>query len=159
MERKMKILRTVIVAATALGLAACSGYGNKQLAGGLLGAGAGAITGAQIGSGSGQLVATAAGTLLGALAGSSIGASLDRADQYHAASAQQTALETVPAGQTITWNNPDSGHYGEVTPTRTWQTTGRYCREYQQTVVVGGTPQSGYGTACRQPDGSWQVVN
>jgi hypothetical protein len=35
---------------------------------------------------------------------------------------------------------------------------GRYCREYQSTMVVGGMPQPGYGTACMQPDGSWQIV-
>jgi hypothetical protein len=35
---------------------------------------------------------------------------------------------------------------------------GRYCREYQSTVTVGGLPQGGYGTACMQPDGSWQVM-
>jgi surface antigen len=157
----MNIARTTIAAAAALGLTACagSGYGDKQVAGGLLGAGAGAIAGAQIGSGSGRLAATAIGTLVGALAGSSIGQSLDRADRLYAANAQSTALEAAPTGQTITWNNPDSGHYGDVTPVRTWQTDGgRYCREYQQTIVVGGQPQSGYGTACRQPDGSWQVV-
>jgi surface antigen len=24
---------------------------------------------------------------------------------------------------------------------------------------VGGKMQQGYGTACRQPDGSWRIVN
>lgn len=158
----MHILKTSIAAATALALAGCagSGYGDKQVAGGLLGAAGGALLGSQIGGGSGRLVATAAGTLLGAVAGSSIGQSLDRADRLYAADAQHAALERTPVGQTITWNNPDSGHYGDVTPTRTWQPApGRYCREYQQTVYVGGQPQSAYGTACRQPDGSWQVAN
>jgi len=36
---------------------------------------------------------------------------------------------------------------------------GRYCREYQAQVIVGGVPQPSYGTACQQPDGSWRVVN
>lgn len=36
---------------------------------------------------------------------------------------------------------------------------GRYCREYQAQVIVNGAPQQSYGTACRQPDGSWRVVN
>ena len=35
---------------------------------------------------------------------------------------------------------------------------GRYCREYQSTVMVGGRPQPGYGTACLMPDGQWRVV-
>ncbi|MEE8203551.1 MAG: hypothetical protein V3R74_07315, partial [Alphaproteobacteria bacterium] len=32
------------------------------------------------------------------------------------------------------------------------------CREYQTTVNVGGQVEQAYGTACRQPDGSWQIV-
>jgi hypothetical protein len=36
---------------------------------------------------------------------------------------------------------------------------GRYCREYQATVTVGGTAQSSYGTACLEPDGAWRIVN
>jgi surface antigen len=162
MERSMNVIKTTVAAAATLALAACagSGYGNKQVAGGLLGAAGGAVLGSQVGSGNGRLAATAIGTLLGAVAGSSIGQGLDRTDRAYAADAQQAALEQAPVGQTITWNNPDSGHSGEVTPTRTWQAgPDRYCREYQQTVIVGGMPQSGYGTACRQPDGSWQVVN
>lgn len=33
-----------------------------------------------------------------------------------------------------------------------------YCREYTQPVNVGGKQQEGYGTACMQPDGSWQII-
>lgn len=33
-----------------------------------------------------------------------------------------------------------------------------YCREYTKAVSVGGLPQQGYGTACMQPDGSWEMV-
>jgi hypothetical protein len=36
---------------------------------------------------------------------------------------------------------------------------GDYCREYQKTIRVGGQYQSGYGTACMQPDGSWMIVS
>ena len=36
---------------------------------------------------------------------------------------------------------------------------GPYCREYPATAVVGGRPRPVYGTACRQPDGSWQIVS
>lgn len=36
---------------------------------------------------------------------------------------------------------------------------GQYCREYNALIFVGGQKQSGYGTACYQPDGSWKVVN
>jgi hypothetical protein len=36
-------------------------------------------------------------------------------------------------------------------------TAGRYCREFQQQVAIGGHTERAYGTACRQPDGSWEV--
>lgn len=34
-----------------------------------------------------------------------------------------------------------------------------YCREFNQVVTVGGQLQPGYGRACYQPDGSWQIVS
>lgn len=33
---------------------------------------------------------------------------------------------------------------------------GQYCREYTQTVYIGGRAVEAYGTACQQPDGSWE---
>jgi hypothetical protein len=34
-----------------------------------------------------------------------------------------------------------------------------YCREYTKSIIVGGVRQSGYGTACYKPDGSWEIVD
>lgn len=34
-----------------------------------------------------------------------------------------------------------------------------YCREFTRNIVVGGVVQQGYGNACRQPDGSWQIID
>ena len=34
----------------------------------------------------------------------------------------------------------------------------RICREYRTTATIAGRRQHLYGTACRQPDGSWQRV-
>ncbi len=34
-----------------------------------------------------------------------------------------------------------------------------YCREYQGNATIDGTNQPFYGTACRQPDGTWRIVN
>ncbi len=34
-----------------------------------------------------------------------------------------------------------------------------YCREYTRNINVGGRVQEGYGTACMQPDGSWQITS
>lgn len=133
--------------------------GNKQTIGTLLGAGGGAVLGSNVGKGKGNIAAIAVGTLLGAYTGSEIGASLDRADMMYANQTAQNAFETAPSGRAMTWQNPDSGNSGTVTPIKTFQTNnGQYCREYTQTVQVGGQSQEAYGTACRQPDGAWLVV-
>jgi surface antigen len=157
---KKFVLMTMVF--SMLSLTACNtmqGRGNKELIGGGTGAVLGGLAGSQVGGGSGRLWATGAGVLLGALVGSEIGSSLDRADMAYAQQAQTRAY-SAPVGETVSWNNPDSGHYGSYTPTRDgYSSSGRYCREYQQTVVVGGQQQSAYGTACQQPDGSWQVIN
>jgi surface antigen len=143
-------------------LTSCADQGgalNKQEAGTLIGAAGGALLGSQFGKGSGKLVGVAVGTLIGASLGNSIGQSLDRADLAHLNRTTQYALETSPAHSVSEWRNPDSGNYGTVTPIRTYQRGDRYCREFQQTIYVGGRAEQGYGTACRQPDGSWKIEN
>jgi surface antigen len=156
----MKALKVLVVAGTIVSLGACvQDRGNKEVAGTLVGAAAGGLIGSQIGGGSGQLVAVGAGVLLGGLLGSEVGRSLDKADQAYAAQTYQQTLEYAPTGQTNTWVNPDSGNEGSYTPVKVMQTdSGQYCREFQQTVTVSGQTESAYGTACRQPDGTWQIV-
>jgi len=133
--------------------------GPKESTGTLLGAGTGALLGAQVGSGRGTLVAVAIGTLAGALMGQEIGRSLDRADQIAMQQNAQYALEYTPTNSSTPWRNPDSGNSGQITPVETYQTAqGQYCREYRQTVWIGGEQQQAYGTACRQPDGSWKII-
>lgn len=155
----MRVFRTGVALLLLLALGACVSGGQKQVGGTLLGGAAGAVAGAQFGKGRGQLAATALGTLLGAMVGNEVGRSLDRADRFYAAEAEQDALEYGALGTTTSWRNPDSGHYGEVVPVETYRTPqGIYCREYSHTIYVGGRAQEGYGRACRQPDGSWQIV-
>lgn len=155
----MQALKIVVAVALAASVAACEGTGPKQTGGTVIGAGLGALAGSQIGSGTGQLAAVGLGALLGAFVGSEVGKSLDKADQAYARRTTHHALESTPAGTMTTWHNPDSGHSGTITPTKTYQRgEGEYCREFQQTVTVGGKTEQAYGTACRQPDGSWKMV-
>lgn len=151
--------KTIPAVMIAVLVAACSSdYGPKQTGGAVLGGIGGAIGGAQFGKGKGNLAMTAVGTLLGAFIGSEVGKSLDRADQQYAQQAE-TRVHTAPVGQTISWSNPESGNSGTYTPTRDGRDqAGNYCREYQSTVNIGGQSEQAYGTACRQPDGSWKVV-
>ena len=153
--------KVLIAGAAALVLAACTtdGMPIKQTAGALGGGAAGGVLGSQFGKGNGQLLATAGGTLLGAFLGSELGKSLDRADTLAVSQAANQAY-AAPLGQTISWNSPDSGHSGTITPVREGRTpTGSYCREFQQTITVGGRQQQATGQACRQADGTWQIVS
>ena len=151
----MNMLKIGFVAVLTLGLAACEpGAGPKQQIGTVGGAIAGGLAGSAIGSGSGRLVAVGIGTLLGSMAGGEVGRSLDRADRLY------LERTTGPSGTAQTWRNPDNGHYGAVTPKPAYQTPqGQYCREYQQTITVGGRTEQAYGTACREADGSWRIVS
>jgi surface antigen len=147
---------TVVILAGCL-LMGCESTGPKTAIGGLGGAAAGGLLGAALG---GDGTGIAAGAILGGLLGGAIGDRLDAADQARANRAATQALETIPSGQSVTWHNPDSGNSGAVTPIRTYQTaSGQYCREYQQTIIIGGERHQSYGTACRQPDGSWKIVS
>lgn len=69
----------------------------------------------------------------------------------------QIRAAAAPIGQAIYWN--DAGAAGSVTAVREGTSSqNRYCREFQQTVTVGGNSEQAYGTACRQPDGAWEIV-
>lgn len=150
-----RILKIAAVGVIMLSLAACQSMGPKGTVGALGGAAAGGLLGSVLGGGAAGI---AAGVLMGGLLGGAVGDSMDQADRRYAAQTANRSLETVPTGGSSGWNNPDNGHSGTFTPTRTYQTrSGQYCREYQQTVTVGGRQQSAYGTACRMQDGSWQV--
>jgi surface antigen len=89
--------------------------------------------------------------------GSEIGRSLDENDRREAERSAQVALERNPDGRASTWQNPNSGHSGATTPTRTYETAGGPCREYTTSVVIDGKTQTAHGTACREPDGTWRI--
>ena len=161
MDKKMiRSARYLAIGLISLTLVACQQGGQKQTLGTLLGAVGGAVVGSQVGKGRGQLVAVAAGSLLGAYAGSEIGKSLDNADRIAMQQTTQRSLEATPSGSAASWRNPDSGNSGTVTPQPSYQNAaGQYCREYEQTITVDGRTETAYGTACRQADGSWKIVN
>jgi surface antigen len=127
---------------------------NRKLIAAALGGATGGLVGAQIGDGRGQLAATAAGTLIGALLGLEVGRKLDEMDRACAGQ----VFEHAANNETIRWNSPADNTEVAITPKQGFQdVSGRYCREYQSTAMVAGKLQQTYGTACRQPDGSWKL--
>ena len=139
-------------------LAGCEGNVNNEAIG--------TVSGAAIGMGLGALAGRDArpatmtmGAIIGGVAGNQIGRKLDRADQQQAYHTHQRAMESGRSYDTTGWYNPDNGTSGTVTPQPAYQNPqGEYCREYTETVVINGKEEKAYGTACRRPDGSWELI-
>lgn len=146
---------TVLCLAIAIAMLACSTQPTKEEQGLLIGAIAGGILGHQVGGGSGQVLATFIGTIAGAVIGGNIGRSMDETDQLNAAA----TLENVRTGVSSGWVNPDTGYEYVMTPTRTYDSGTGPCREYTLDAQIGGETRQIYGTACRQSDGSWLIVD
>jgi len=76
--------------------------------------------------------------------------------------AAQVAATTAPVGESITWSSGSGSDAssGYVTATKEGVSdSGKTCREFQQSVTVGGKTEQAYGTACLQDDGSWEIAN
>lgn len=154
-----KVIALLVVSTFVLGGCAQTGQtvrnNPKATLGGMLGAAGGGLIAAAAGGGAAGIIG---GVLIGGLVGGAIGNSLDQKDKEMARQAANRAFEHGRSGERSVWRNPDSGNSGSITPTRTYQAAGGgYCREYQQDITIGGERQKSYGTACRQPDGSWKV--
>lgn len=148
------LVSTMLTACTTGPNGGVSNENVGTVAGGVLGG----FLGSQFGEGGGKTAAAIGGALLGAWAGKQVAKGMTAQDnRYHEDAAYKAS--TAPVGETINWYNPDSGHSGSITPVRVGQTsTGAYCREFQQTVTIDGQTERAYGTACQQPDGTWQIM-
>ena len=147
-----RVIKRVIGLALGLLVAACATPPTQEQGGMLIGGVLGGVLGQQIGGGSGRTVATIVGAVAGAMVGGAVGRSMNDTDRLKTAQ----VLEGVRTGVPAEWRNPDTGNQYEVTPTRTYQQGSGPCREYTVDAIVGGQRQKIYGTACRQPDGSWR---
>lgn len=151
---KQKLV-TIILATLCLSLAGCAAQGPREESGMVIGGLLGGMLGAQAGDHHLRPVAIIAGTLIGASIGGSIGAYMDETDRLRAGQ----SLETVRTGVPSTWRNPDTGVEYQFTPTSTYETAQGPCREYTMDALIGGRREQVYGTACRQADGSWKIMN
>ena len=127
-------------------------YGD--FVGAIIGGATGGLIGAEFGRGHDRTAAIIGGTVIGALIGGSIGHYMDRVDY----DCFGRALDRAPDRQPFVWRNPNGVEYNVVPQSTYTDRRGRYCREYNTTAVIGGRTERVYGTACRQPDGSWELV-
>lgn len=150
-----RILTALLILFCSMSLVGCDTM-TKQDMGVVTGGVAGGLLGSTVGGGNGRILAIAAGTIAGAMVGGAIGKNMDDMDRLK----MNRALENNPIGKPAYWTNNKTGASYEVVPTRNVNVSGNeYCREYRTVADIGGKKQQIYGTACRQPDGSWQAVS
>lgn len=156
MKTAIQSMKLATIGIMSLTLAACATTsGPNEEAGMVIGGVLGGLLGSQVGDGRGQTAATIIGALAGMSIGGSVGRSMDDVDRMKVAA----AMETTRTGVVTTWQNPDTGYQYAVTPTATIETTEGPCREFSLDAQIGGQAEQVYGTACRQPDGSWRIEN
>lgn len=118
---------------------------------------AGAASGCVATNGASKTAADADGRVEGSLITRHDALGLTREDQSVALRAEFRALELTPAGAAVSWRNPATGHAGDVLPGPAYQVNSQSCRDYTHTVEAADGA-SFQATACRGPDGVWQVV-
>ena len=160
---RRRAIAVCAVCSIAVWVAGCSGMSQNETTGTLLGGATGALLGSQFGKGDGRTAATAIGAIIGASVGREVGESMDETSRRKAVQATRHALDTAEIGTGITWENPaNTGAPARGSTVITRQGTdlqGRTCREFQQTVTIGGSEAQSYGTACRDGNGDWKVVS
>lgn len=160
---RRNLLAGLFAVSLAPAIAGCAGMSENETAGTILGGVAGAVVGNQFGDGDGKTAATALGAIIGATVGREIGHSLDQTSRRRADAATRRALDTASVGQGIAWENPaNTGGPARGSAMITRQGAdrqGRTCREFQQTITVGGKEVQSYGTACRDANGDWRIVS
>lgn len=87
----------------------------------------------------------------------SVIARLSPRDRGEASSAQYNALTFGRPGAPRAWVG-DAGVSGQVMVGPYVRVNNIDCRDFTHTVTVGGTPLAKKGTACREADGSWNIV-
>jgi surface antigen len=133
-----------------------NGTCNRQAIGAVIGGVVGGVAGSKVGRGDGRTAATVAGTVIGVIVGGRVGRAMDEGDEQ----CTGQVLERAPDWQAVAWWNPDTATRYRTTPTKTYRSDGRYCRDYR---IIKATPnresEQTSGSACRNQDGTWQTLH
>ncbi|OPB32018.1 MULTISPECIES: hypothetical protein [unclassified Bartonella] len=80
---------------------------------------------------------------------------LSLGDRYKVLQAEYNALEYASAGKKVRWISTKRGIFGEVSAGQFYQVGSQNCRQYSHSFTLNGISEIVYGSACRNPDGSW----
>lgn len=85
----------------------------------------------------------------------SLHSSLTDGDMDRASQALETAMESTAPGEAVTWQNPETGNSGTITPGNAFSANGQPCRDYAEVVTIDDAQDRTSSYACRNDDGVW----
>lgn len=94
----------------------------------------------------------------GGLIGGAFGAKLEKADKQTALDAEYKALEYGKGSEAIDWAGASGSIGGKVIAGQPYRVGSQDCRQYSHTITSAGVDQSARGTACRNVDGTWTLL-
>jgi surface antigen len=101
---------------------------------------------------------------MGSFLEGSVGSKLSETDR---ATAFKAVGEALDSGSRQTWRG-SKGVFGYVLPggpdlaspsSASNGAPAGECRAFTETIFLAGRPQTGHGTGCKTPDGSWRVIS
>jgi surface antigen len=128
---------------------------NRDEVGMVLGGIVGGAIGSQVGDGSGRAVAIVLGAVLGAVVGREIGRDMDDRDR----ACVGHALELARDGQSVRWQNRETGINYVVTPTNAFRSNGDQCRAFRLESSAGSRSRKTETGACLASEGTWKFMS
>ena len=151
----------LILGIAALPIAGCesvtreTGLSRDTQAGALGGAAFGGVVAALAGANPAWI---AASVIMGGVAGGALGNYLGKENAEKHVNNNTTALNTLGAGQTSSWNDTATGNSGSTTVDRVFTSAnGQTCKAYTESIRTPQRSVTEQATACRQSDGTWKV--
>ena len=122
----------------------------------------GALIGGLLGhaASGGRTGAAVAGVVVGGAVGAALTSNLDCEDRSYAYKTYYTGFNAGRVNRDYNWRNPSNNHRGTFRVGRYYNDPdGFRCANYSQTAYIGSQRHIANGNACRQPDGTWAMVN
>ena len=96
--------------------------------------------------------------LKGGLIGGSVGAALTPGEKQRGLIAEYQALETSFGQAPVTWLDEKTGNTGEVVAGAPYRVGQQDCRPFNHKLTLKAVVTNAAGSACRQANGSWLLL-
>jgi surface antigen len=94
----------------------------------------------------------------GGLVGGNFGSALTAKDRQLALNAEYKALEYGKSNEAVDWSGEGGLVVGKVKAAQPYRVGSQDCRQYAHELVSNGVTKAARGTACRNSDGSWSLL-